>query len=49
MAARDTGLVQRWRRRQSKGGLAADERIARDFVRRLRWMDFSFQVVLAVV
>ena len=48
VAAKLPGLVQR-RRRQSKGGAAAAERIAQDFVRHCRWMGFSFQVVVAVV
>ena len=54
VAARAAGLVQR-RRRRRKGGAVAAERIARDFVGSLRWMElsllvglFSFQVVVAV-
>ena len=49
VAARATILVQRRRRQLSKGGAAAAERIARDFVCRRRWLGFYFQVVVAVV
>ena len=43
VAARATGLVQRRRRRWSKGGAKGEERIARDFMRRHRLLGFYFQ------